>query len=855
MVRRSNAVGDKIGERLEIVTEKMEYKFDCKSEEDVKVKVVLPFLYKSGYNNDQMEFEKTIEVNEGRKKKSIYADIIVYTSKKKDTPIIVIDTKSPSEILSSNGRDQVISYARLLPKIAPIAVLTNGINTQVFQTIDKTRIKEIPSKNKIAKDFTSTLLGKNIKEALASEARKTLFTIDDVGTFKSLLRRCHNIIRNNEGYDPIQAFDEMSKIIFAKMYEEKYHNESNRFTYELFEYSLTKLKVNIVQQMYKDIHEAPEFKELFPNNDPINLKDRTIGEIVKIFESYDFSLSKFDVKGEAFEYFLGDTFTGGLGEYFTPRNIVEFIVDAISPKIGDKIVDPFCGTGGFLIYAFERISEKIRLRDFSEDESKIWKEKLSNESLFGTDWKERNSQSCKMNMIIHGDGRNGVFKHDGFVDVTIENKENKDEPIKVIGEEMFNICFTNPPFGAFETNTVLLNEFELGKNRNSQAREILAIERVLRLVKKGTGIVAMVLPDGLLNGDRNKYVREYIHRNAEVMAVIGLNKETFEGYNTKAKTSIIFMRRKEQESDFNTGYSIFMAVCSNSGYAPNGMQIPGNELPDILMDWQQYQKDPSSFSPFFKNTKVVTITSATERLDAESHIALDIDFELDFNDTLNKLKTDSSKLNALIRNISQTHDVDARTVEYDYYDVCEILEEVKNIQTLTGEIEYFTLGISGKGNGLFLHPEGLYKRDRLNKVELNWFAYSRLFAHNGSFAYVTKDFEGHYLSNEFPTFKVKNVVHGDLMALLDYLCYYFSSPQVTAYINRMTTGSTKESRARFKSEQFLQLRIAIPHNKEDFFKIVTMIRKIKSYKKAIKLLNDQIEDLPASYKYLLPFEL
>ena len=108
--------------------------------------------------------------------------------------------------------------------------MTNGINTQVFQTIDKTRIKYIPSKKEIEKDFTTTILGKNIRESLAAEAKKTLFTIDDVNTFKSLLRRCHNIIRNNEGYDPIQAFDEMSKIIFAKMYEEQYHKESNRFT-------------------------------------------------------------------------------------------------------------------------------------------------------------------------------------------------------------------------------------------------------------------------------------------------------------------------------------------------------------------------------------------------------------------------------------------------------------------------------------------------------------------------------------------------------------------------------------------------------------------------------------------------
>lgn len=822
----------------------MEYKIDCKSEEDVKVKVVLPYLQKLGYSLDQMEFEKTIEVNEGTKRKNIFADIIVYTNKKKDTPIIVVDTKSPSEILTTNGKNQVISYARLLPKIAPIAVLTNGINTQVYQTIDKTRIKDIPSKKDIARDFTSTILGKNISESLAAEAKKILFTIDDVSTFKALLRKCHSIIRNNEGYDPIQAFDEMSKIIFAKMYEEQYHKDSNRFTKATFESTLKSLGVNIVQQMYSEIHNANDFKELFPNSGTINLQDRTIRSIVEIFESYDFTLTNFDVKGEAFEFFLGDTFTGGLGEYFTPRNIVEFIVDAISPKIGDKIVDPFCGTGGFLIYAFERVSEKIRLQDITEDEKTKWKRVLSNESLFGTDWKERNSQSCKMNMIIHGDGRNGVFKHDGFVDVE-----------GIIYGEKFNICFTNPPFGAFETNIDLLNKYELGKNRNSQAREILAIERCLRLVKKGIGIVAMVLPDGILNNDRNKYVREYIHRNAEVLAVIGLNKETFEGYNTKTKTSIVFLRRKNEESEFANKYPVFMAVCSNSGYAPTGLQIPGNELPDILMDWQQYMKDPNGFIPFFKNTKLVDITSATERLDAESHIAIDINFDLKFNDTLATVGGAVLDLTSNLKKIEDSHIMDPSSISYDYFDVCSILEEVKNIESLTGEVEYHTLGISGKGNGFFIHNEALLKKDRLNRVEPNWFAYNRLFAHNGSFAYVTSEYAGNYLTNEFPTYKVKNIVHEDLNALLEYLCFYFSSPQVTAFINRMTTGSTKESRARFKSEQFLKMKIAIPHNKSDFTKIVKMIKYIKEFKKTVKLLNEKIEHLPASYKYDFPFDV
>src|ERR1700741_1473920 len=113
------------------------------NEEEIKLQIVLPWLEKLGYKRDTMEFEKTIVVNEGRKKKSIFADIVVYTNKSKETPLIVIDTKSPKEILSKQDRDQVISYARLLPKIAPLAILTNGTITHIYQTIDKSRIKEI----------------------------------------------------------------------------------------------------------------------------------------------------------------------------------------------------------------------------------------------------------------------------------------------------------------------------------------------------------------------------------------------------------------------------------------------------------------------------------------------------------------------------------------------------------------------------------------------------------------------------------------------------------------------------------------------------------------------------------------
>jgi len=813
------------------------------NEEEIKIHLVLPWLESLGYKKEFMEFEKTIKINEGRKTKSIFADIVIYADKKLQTPLIVIDTKSPKEILSKNGRDQVISYARLLPKIAPIAVLTNGNNSQIFQTLDKTRIKELPKRKDILTDFVSAVLSQNIQDVLRQEATKELFTIDDVSTFKDLLKKCHNIIRNNEGYDPIQAFDELSKILFAKMYEEQYNKTANRFTSEIFERTLKELNVNIVQQQFSEIQKVPGFRDLFPENTSIKLKNRTIKDIVLIFENYDLTLTNFDVKGEAFEYFLGDTFTGGLGEYFTPRNVVEFIVEAISPKIGERIVDPFCGTGGFLIYAFEKVSEKIRLNDFSDEEKSKWKKVLSDECLFGTDWKARTAQACKMNMIVHGDGNTGVFQHDGF-----KNVEGK------IYEEKFDICFTNPPFGANETDSAILNSFTLGDGRNSQSREILAVERCINLVKKGSGIVAFVVPDGILNGDRNSYVREYIQKEAQILAVIGLNKETFQGYSASVKTSVLILKRKEQPSnDFSK--KIFMAVCTNSGYAPTGLQITGNQLPDILFDFKNYLKD-NNHDHIFKYSKVVVIDSISTRLDSERYISIDIEEAIEKPNVVSENLF--NEINILVNQISSIQNSMQRTFERDdfiFYKADKLFTPVKNQISIKSNEEYERLGVSGKGNGVFKKEPvkgSVIKASRLNQVKVGWFVYSRLFAHNGSFAYIKNETAGGVFSGEFPTFElVLDKYEKD--DLLEYLAFYFVSPQIISLINRLTTGSTKESRARFKAEQFLKLYAPIPKKEDDFLEIVSSIRQINQLKKDIKKLHERLDDLPISYRAIFPF--
>jgi type I restriction enzyme M protein len=820
------------------------------SEENIKIVTVIPWLEGLGYKKEVMEFEQTITVQEGKKEKSIYADIVIYADKKKETPLIVVETKAPNEILSRSDREQVISYARLMPKIAPLAVLTNGESTQVYQTLDKTRIKEIPKKAELMKDFVGVVISKNIQEILKEEATKLLFTIDDVTTFKNLLKRCHNYIRNNEGYDPVQAFDELSKLLFTKMYEEQFSSE-NRFTLKTYNDSLIRLKVNIVQRVFEEIQKNDKFKDLFPPETKINLKDKTIEEIVKTFEKYDLTLTNFDVKGEAFEYFLSDTFTGGLGEYFTPRNVVEFMVSVLSPKIGEKIVDPFCGTGGFLIYAFDVVSEKIRLQDFSEGEKEKWKFELSNKSLFGTDWKPRTSQACKMNMIVHGDGNTGIFQHNGFINVILK-KDN--ETIPIIIEDSFDICLTNPPFGATETDPEILNKLELGNGRVSQKREVLALERCVKLVKKKTGIIGIILPDGLLNNDESKYFREYINDNAELVAVIGLNKETFEGYNAQAKTSILFMRRKESPSS-SKNQEVFMAVCQNSGYAPTGEQISGNQLPDILFDLKKYLTDKKHFEPIHPLTAIVKIENPGDRIDAERYISIPGKKKLEFYiDAADKLSSQIDKAGKLAIKVKESLTRMYTKEHFEYVPLSDLLTPCENKTKLVSETLYTQLGIRGNAGGVFIRKTSKgskIKAKTLNQVESGWFVYSRLFAKNGSFAITQKEHVGGVFSNEFPTFKIKKTVYDDEL-IKEYLVFYLSSPQVLSYIYRLTTGSTKESRGRFKESDLNKLKIPIPKDPKILQEIVNSFRLIDRLKKDMDSLLKDTETLPKSFQISLP---
>ncbi len=808
----------------------------CKTEDDVKINVLLPFLEGLGYKTAHCEFNKAIEVQEGRKVKNIFADVVVYSSAAKTAPLVLCETKAPNEILSRFVKEQAISYARLLPRIAPLVLITNGHQFQFFQTLNKNRIPELPRRKDLEKDIVNFLVSRELQEALRLEAKHGLFIIDDVVTFKNVLRSCHNEIRNNEGYDPTVAFDEMSKVLFCKLYEEK-HSGRNRFRLAVFDDTLERLQVNVVKQIFQETKKDAPYAGLFAADATIDLQDRTIRKIVQLFENYDLSLTAFDVKGEAFEYFLGDTFTGGLGEYFTPRNIVEFIVDAVDPRIGEKMIDPFCGTGGFLIYAFELVSEKIRMQEFAEDEKVRWRQELSDRSVFGTDWKERTSQACKMNMQVHGDGSSGIFMHHGLIDIPDR-----------IEEGGFTVCITNPPFGSTENDAAVISKYDLGAGRKSQERVILAVERAVRLVKPG-GRIGIIVIDGLLNNDRMRYVREYITRNTWVKAVVSLNSETFEGYGARAKTSVLLLEKK-QTPDEGHQRAVFMAIAKNTGYAPNGAQVPGNELPDILMAYRSFLGKEQKYTP----TADCWTTEVSDRLDAEfywsraDHVVRDMAaVQENVTDLLREVNAEYAQL---------LEDLKAAQAEQEFTSVTlgDLLEEVQIREKVEPDKNYRLIGVRWWGGGVFIREEKPGREIRgshLCQVLPEVIIYNRLFAFRGSFAVVGKEHEGCHASSEFPTFRMKPIVTIP-EAKSQYIVHCLNSPNYLKIVNKLSTGSTKTSRNRFKEDRFLAMKIEIPTSDDAVESMVRMLNRADVLRARQQELLDRMKELREGIGMMLP---
>ena len=241
-----------------------------------------------------------------------------------------------------------------------------------------------------------------------------------------------------------------------------------------------------------------------------------------------------------------------MGQYFTPRELVEFIIKMIEPHYEERILDPACGSGGFLLYAMDYIQKEAS--QYYEEETpehyNYW-HNFARDQLFGIEVNDAIARVAKMNMILHDDGHSNVIGSDALINFDEIYDQNKD-----FKKESFDIILTNPPFGANikKEEKSYLGNYKLGEKRNSQKTEILFLERCFDFLKWGTGKLAIILPDGVLNNSSLQYVRDYIEQHYEILAVVSLPQIAFKYYEAGVKPSILLLRKFSEEE-----YSLYQA--------------------------------------------------------------------------------------------------------------------------------------------------------------------------------------------------------------------------------------------------------------------------------------------------------
>lgn len=457
-------------------------------EEEVRQEYICRLVNDYGFSLDQMKQEVTVS-NSSRGQGRAQADIVVWKSKEDKnndiSPVIVVECKAENITIREEDCFQGANYASWAG--ADFFVTTNLKETRIFKVVkgkipkSLEEIIDIPDAKIVTDD-------KKINELLK---QTKAFTRDE---FSRLLFNCHNIIRNNDKLSPEAAFDEISKILFVKIRYERDNSKTQIFSKKQFladkeAYDRHKSKDSrpFYQQLFESTKEDFKDDDLFSENETIKIRENSFEAIVQKLETYNLSTTSDDVKGIAFEQFLGRTFRGELGQFFTPRTIVDFMVDVLDPQEGEIICDPCCGSGGFLIKAFEFVrskiekeiqeqKEKIKEKYFTADFDKLSESKkakveevvnklfyklnqeldinneksrlrvLSYDCIFGTDANPRMSRTAKMNMIMHGDGHGGVHHNDGLLNVN------------GIFENRFDVILTNPPFGSRVEKSLKITE-------------------------------------------------------------------------------------------------------------------------------------------------------------------------------------------------------------------------------------------------------------------------------------------------------------------------------------------------------------------------------------------------------------
>ena len=670
-----------------------------RNESDVEQFFVAPLLAELGYNGNYVHTKETVatkQIGKGKRRRSYIPDYVAYLTVTQSKPVLVIDAKDPDKS-AEEGVDDAQLYASVIrrslasPKPDQYCIGVNG-HFLIVKHFDSDQVMY----SLAFEDFKDgnpkfeTLKSQLSRNALATQAMAAV--ANDPFTFRkvmpsdlpSIFEACHRKIRRAEKRSPASAFYEFSKVMYVKIDEDRQVRDrllasgaavgegtvprsavhfashwildmeeggsQNPINAVLFNALMSRLEEQIVRG---------EKKRIFPQGEGITLTPSTIKEVVKLLEHLDLGAVDEDLNGRMFETFLTATMRGkDLGQFFTTRNIVKFMVQMASLRATrdemHSVLDGCCGTGGFLIEAMAEMSDQIaKNQALSQSEREQLMLKLRTEALWGVDagTDPLIARVARLNMLLHRDGGSRIYQGD-LLDKELRTEEGISLPLQLEIEELrdallgdqpkeFSVILTNPPFSmnyerkdpneARIISRYRLATRETGKPATSLKSSAMFMERYWELLDD-KGLLITVMDDSVLNTATDRYVRDFIKDCFIIKAVIGLPKNAFVKAESSVSTSVLCLRKKENDQEQQP--AVYMAMCENVGHNDSGKDRPElNQLPLLLEEYRQFEREgtlPESAQGFIVQSDELDQDNTTHRLDAAF-------FNPDYFATLNRL--------------------------------------------------------------------------------------------------------------------------------------------------------------------------------------------------------------------------
>lgn len=570
-------------------------------EEWVRCRSVAFLIIKKGYPANRIKTEVTVP----RRTPNDWADIVVYSDDKCKEPFLVVENKP--EGTSKRDREQGIEqlFGNVNSLRAPFGLYDDYSTSTLY---DAANFPPTERKENIRgqRDAVPAQYGDvPVYQFLAG-------TENDVKAVKpsaleSRIRRAHSSIWAGGKRDPLTAFDEWSKLLFAKVSDERSIPTGQPRDFQVGTKETTATVANRIHKRFAQA--CKDDTTIFPRGIRINLGDKKIYEVVKVLQDVSFVRTDVDSIGSAFENFFGSVFRGELGQYFTMRPLARFTVAMLNINHEDHVIDPTAGSGGFLLEALLQVWHSIDSRFRGQIASEVERIKLdfALHRVYGVEIHEVLARICKINLLLHHDGHTNIEGDRSCLDAVFARPRLNPPAGR------FSRVVGNPPFGDevqegdgdhLGSNT--LSAFEIAADRDKVPSEQAILERCVDLLEEG-GRLGLILPDGIFNnqGEQSNcpLVRRFLVKNGIIEAIVSLPDYAFRKSGAQNKTSILFFRKftaserhtfdrvyaslTSEGVDENAAlvgalerisYKVFLAEANHLGYTTTGASSDKNDL-------------------------------------------------------------------------------------------------------------------------------------------------------------------------------------------------------------------------------------------------------------------------------------